>query len=103
MDKLILESVPEDIDEDYLNLFIMNCLGIVEDDFSITRSNDKALLVLSREYSLAGKSHISVQHCVHAVYPISRLKVYADCDPNYLILLSKYYSPKPKAFNFCRT
>ena len=65
MDKLILESVPEDIEEDYLNLFIMNCLGIVEDDFSITRSNDKVLLVLSREYSLAGKSHIS---CAYAVY-----------------------------------
>ena len=68
MDKLILENVPEGIEEDYLILFIMNCLGIVEDDFSITRSNDKVLLVLSREYSLAGKSHISVQHHVHAIY-----------------------------------
>ena len=57
MDKLILQNIPEDVGEDFLNLFIMNCLGIVEDDFSITSSNDKVLLVLTREYSLAGKSH----------------------------------------------
>ena len=56
MDKLILQNVPEDVEEDYLILFIMNCLGIVEDEFSITPSNDKVLLVLSQEYSLAGKS-----------------------------------------------
>ena len=71
MDKLILENVPEGIEEDYLILFIMNCLGIVEDDFSITRSNDKVLLVLSREYSLTGKSQIPVQHHVYAVYIIN--------------------------------
>jgi hypothetical protein len=60
MDKLILENVPKNIEEEYLALFIMSCLGIKEDDFSITRSNDKVLLVLSKEYSLAGKSLISL-------------------------------------------
>ena len=65
MDKLILENIPGGIEEDYLILFIMNCLGIIEDDFSITRSNDKVLLVLSREYSLAGKSqNFSATSCV---------------------------------------
>ena len=57
MDKLILQNIPEDVGEDFLNLFIMNCLGITEDEFSTTPSNDKVLLVLTREYSLAGKSH----------------------------------------------
>ena len=62
MDKLILENVPKGVEEDYLILFIMSCLGIVEDDFSITYSNDKVLLVLSREHSLTGKSYILVQY-----------------------------------------
>ena len=65
MDKLILQKVPNDVEEDYLNLFIMNCLGIREEDFSIDPSNDKVLLVLSREYSLAGKSH-NMQPMYHA-------------------------------------
>ena len=58
MDKLILENVPEDVEEEYLTLFIVNCLGILEDDFSATRSNDKVLLVLSKEYPLPGKYRI---------------------------------------------
>lgn len=71
MDKLILENIPEGVEEDHLILFITSCLGIVEDDFSITRSNDKVLLVLSREYSLTGKSYISVQYHVYAVYIVN--------------------------------
>ena len=68
MDKLILENVPEDVEEDYLNLFILNCLGIVEDDFSTTRSSHKILLVFSREYSLASKSHIKT--CIYKILGI---------------------------------
>ena len=55
MDKLVLQNIPRGVEDDFLNLFIATCLKISEEEFSVSLSQDKALITFSREYSLNSK------------------------------------------------
>ena len=54
MDKLLLQDLP-DVEDDFLHLFIARCLSLSDEEFSVTHTKNKALLVFSQEYSINGK------------------------------------------------
>ena len=56
MNKLILQDIPAEVDDDYLHLFTENCLKLSDSDFSMSRSKDKALLTFTKERTISGKS-----------------------------------------------
>lgn len=78
MDKLILQDVPEEVDNDFLTLFVANCIKLPEDEFSVTRTQSwkKALVHFAKEYSLKGKfiiSYTPVKGSSFAFYSVSCL------------------------------
>ena len=46
MSKLMIKDIPEGVEEDYLTMFIENCLGLDEDDFTIYLKPGVAMLLL---------------------------------------------------------
>ncbi|XP_019855316.1 PREDICTED: uncharacterized protein LOC100631792 isoform X2 [Amphimedon queenslandica] len=51
MSKLIIKDIPEGMEEGYLTMFIENCLGLDEDDFTINLKPGVAMLLLESSYT----------------------------------------------------
>ena len=52
--KLIIKNIPKGVEEDYLTMFIENCLGLDEDDFTIDLRSGVAILLLESSYTDEG-------------------------------------------------
>ena len=56
--KLIIKDISKEVDEDYLTMFIENCLGLDENDFTINLKPGVAILLLKSSYTDEGIVYI---------------------------------------------